>query len=435
LITRHNPAVFSLLVFNLKKEETGMIDYFYSNPEVLQRLHFGPLGGHIDNFAQTLIVQGYKPSTAKHKIRIVADLSRWLYRQGLSVKDLNETTLNKYLIYKGRRGSILKIEPPTLRVLLEHLREIGVVATPVHVDEDSTRSCIEIGFAKHLAQERGLKQVTIDCYLSIAGRFISEQFGTGPIVLKDLHPDDIVRFILRNTETVSVKRAQVIVCSLRSFFRFLYQRRETINDLSPSALTVANWRLSELPKYLEPEQVECLLKTCNQDTLIGQRDYAILLLLARLGLRAGEVVHMTLDDIDWEEGVLILHGKSRRQESLPLPHDVGEALVKYLIHGRPRCPSRRVFIRIKAPRNGFSSSVAICNVVRRALVRTKLKPEFKGSHLLRHSLATRMLREGASLSEIGDILRHQRVNTTQIYAKVDLAALKALAPPWPGGEI
>jgi site-specific recombinase XerD len=319
--------------------------------------------------------------------------------------------------------------------LLEYLRETGVVANPVRVDNDSKRSRIESGFAEYLAQERGLKRVSIDHYLSVARRFLSDQFGAGPIVFKRLHPHDIVRFILRSTETVSAKRAQNIVCSLRSFFRFLYQRGETANDLSPSALTVANWRLSELPKFLEPEQVECLLKSCNQETLIGQRDYAILLLLARLGLRAGEVVHMTLDDIDWEAGELILHGKSRRQESLPIPQDVGEALVRYLSHGRPRCSSRRVFIRINAPLKGFSSSAAICNVVRRALVRTELNPAFKGSHLLRHSLATRMLRGGASLSEIGDILRHQRVNTTQIYAKVDLAALKALAPPWPGGAI
>jgi site-specific recombinase XerD len=412
-----------------------MINHYFSHPKVLKRLHFGPLGNYIDSFAQMLIVKGYKASTAKHKIRIVADLSRWLDLQGLRVNDLNEATLNEYLMYKGRRGSIFRIEPPTLRALLEHLRETGVVANPVRVDDDSSRRRIERGFAEYLAQERGLKQVTIDHYLPIAGRFLSDQFGTGPIELKRLHPHDIVQFLLRNTETVSAKRAQYIVSSLRSFFRFLYQRGETVNDLSPSALTVANWRLSELPRYLEPEQVECLLKSCNQDTLIGQRDYVILLLLARLGLRAGEVVHMTLDHIDWESGELILHGKNRRQESLPLPQDVGEALVGYLIHGRPRCSSRKVFIRIKAPLKGFSSSVAICNVVRRALVRVKLNPAFKGSHLLRHSLATRMLREGASLAEIGDILRHQKLNTTQIYAKVDHAALKALAPPWPGGEI
>ena len=412
-----------------------MIDQFFSHPKVLKRLHLGPLGSHIDSFAQILIVQDYKTSTAKQKIRIVADLSCWLDQQELSVKDLDETTLNEFLLYRGRRGSIFKIEPPTLRQLLKHWRETGVVADSVRVDDHSNRRRIESGFAEYLVQERGLKQITIDTYLPIAGRFLSDQFGTGPIVLNGLHPNDIVRFILRYTETVSTKRAQLIVCSLRSFFRFLYQRGETAIDLSPSALTVANWRLSELPKFLEPKQVERLLQSCNQDTLIGQRDYVILLLLARLGLRAGDVVHMTLDDIDWDVGEIIVSGKSDRQQKLPLPHDIGEALVRYLSHGRPRCPSRRIFIRIKAPRKGFSSSVAICNIVRRALVRAKLNPAFKGSHLLRHSLATQMLRGGASLVEIGEILRHQRLDTTQIYGKVDLAALSALAQPWPGGEI
>jgi integrase/recombinase XerD len=412
-----------------------MTDQLFSCPKVLQRLHVGPLGDYIDSFARILMAQGYKRSTAKQKIRIVADFSRWLDRQRLSVKDLAEKKINQFLLYRGRRGRIFPIEPPTLRQLLKHLRESGVVADSVQIDDHSKRRRIESGFAEYLVQERGLEQTTIDTYLPIAGRFLSDQFGTGPIVLNGLHPHDIVRFILRYTETLSTKRAQLIVCSLRSFFRFLYQRGETAIDLSPSALTVANWRLSELPKFLEPEQVERLLQSCNQDSLIGQRDYVILLLLARLGLRAGDVVHMTLDDIDWDAGEIIVSGKSDRQQRLPLPHDIGEALVRYLSNGRPRCPSRRVFIRIRAPHKGFSSSVAICNIVRRALRRAKLNPAFKGSHLLRHSLATQMLRGGASLMEIGEILRHQRLNTTQIYAKVDLAALRALAQPWPGGEI
>jgi site-specific recombinase XerD len=392
------------------------------------------LGSHIDSFAQILEVQGYKKSTAKYKITIVADFSRWLHQQGFNFTELDETTLSEFLLFRGRRGSIFKIEPPTLRDLLKHLRKTGVVPDAVQFDDDNRRR-IECGFAKYLAQERGLEQITIDSYLPIARRFLFDQFGTGPIVLNDLHPSDIVRFILRCTETVGSKSAQRIVCSLRSFFRFLYHQGETTIDLSPSALTVANRRLSELPKFLEPEQVECLLQSCNQDTPVGRRDYVILLLMARLGLRAGDVVHMTLDDIDWEVGELIVCGKSNRQQRLPLPQEVGEALVKYLCDGRPPCSSRRVFIRIKAPHKGFSSSVAICNIVRRALRRAKLNPDFKGSNLLRHSLATQMLRGGASLAEIGEILRHQRLNTTQIYAKVDLAALSALAQPWPGGEI
>ncbi len=412
-----------------------MINHFFSHPEVLKRLHYGPLGSHIDGFAQIFVAQGYKKSTAKQKIKIVADLSRWLDQQGLSVKNLDEITLNEFLLYRGRRGSIFKIEPPTLRQLLKHLRVTGVSEDPILVDDHDKRRRIESGFTEYLVNERGVKQHTIDTYLPIASRFLSDHFGTGSIVLSDLNPNDIVRFILQDTKTVSTKRAQLIVSSLRSFFRFLYTRGETAIDLSPSALTVANWRLSELPRFLEPKQVEQLLQSTNQDTLIGRRDYAILLLLARLGLRAGDVVHMALDDIDWGVGELILCGKSDRQERLPLPQDVGEALVNYLCNGRPPCPSRRVFIRIKAPHKGFSSSVAICNIVRRALKRAKLNPAFKGSHLLRHSLATQMLRGGASLAEIGQILRHQRLDTTQIYAKVDLEALSALALPWPRGEI
>lgn len=196
---------------------------------------------------------------------------------------------------------------------------------------------------------------------------------------------------------------------------------------------VADWRLSDLPKSLEAQQVECLLSNCDQSNKNGQRDYAILLLLARLGLRAGEIVKMTLDDIDWEAGELIIEGKGPRKDRLPLPWDVGEALVTYLQHGRPVCSTRRVFIRTRAPHNGFSSSVAVCNIVERALLRAKLQPPCKGAHLLRHSLATDMLRKGASLIEISEILRHASINTTEIYTKVDIAALRSLAQSWPGG--
>jgi site-specific recombinase XerD len=206
-------------------------------------------------------------------------------------------------------------------------------------------------------------------------------------------------------------------------------------DLAASVPSVANWRLSDLPKFLEPEQVERLLKACNRATSEGRRDYAVLLLLARLGLRAGEVVHMELDHLDWENGELMVRGKSVRQDRLPIPKDVGEALAAYIGDGRPRCSSRSVFLRLKAPQQGFTSSVAICDIVRRALERAGLHPERKGSHLLRHSLAVTMLRGGASLAEIGEILRHELPSTTEIYTKVDVATLGALALPWQGGEL
>ena len=194
---------------------------------------------------------------------------------------------------------------------------------------------------------------------------------------------------------------------------------------------VVKAKLASLPTYLSAAQVQKVLDGCDRATAMGRRDYAILLLLARLGLRAAEVVHMMLEDIDWDAGELVIRGKSRREDRLPLPEDVGKALAEYLRDGRPRCSSRRVFIRLSAPHQGFSSSVAICDVVRRALSRAGLNPAFKGAHLLRHSLATRMLRGGASMAEIGQILRHRLASTTEIYAKVDLTALRALAEPWP----
>ena len=232
---------------------------------------------------------------------------------------------------------------------------------------------------------------------------------------------------------MSLRRAQLITTALRSFFRFLYERGEIPTDLAASVLTVANWRLSDLPKFLEPEHVECLLGSCNRSAPTGRRDYAVLLLLARLGLRAGEVVHMTLDDIDWENGEITVRGKSLRHDRLPIPKDVGEALAGYLCH-RPRCSSRKVFLRIKAPRQGFVASSAIGDIVRRALVRAGLHPARKGCHLLRHTLAIKMLRGGASLAEIGEILRNELPRTTEIYTKVDVAALRALALPLKGGR-
>jgi site-specific recombinase XerD len=410
-----------------------MIDQFYSDPLSLQRLRFGPLGDHIDTFAQVLSAQGYARSTAKVKIREVAGLSRWLHRRRLGAEALDEQSVSEFLRYWCRRGLCRRGTAHTLQGLLKHLRSTGVSRLLASEIEDSAFHAIERDFARYLTHERGLTQATLDNYLPTARAFLSACFGNGPLALNKLDPQNITRFMLGHAHKVSPKRAQLMASGLRSFFRFLYGRGEIARNLATSVPRVANWRLSELPKFLEPEHVERLLKACRQDTPSGQRDYAILLLLARLGLRAGEVVHLEMDDIDWEKGEISVRGKSVRHDGLPIPQDVGKALARYLRQGRPRCPSRRVFLRMKAPRQGFTSSVAICDVVRRALARAGLSPTRKGSHLLRHGLATRMLRGGATLAEIGEILRHQLPSTTEIYAKVDVAALRTLALPWKGG--
>jgi len=222
-----------------------------------------------------------------------------------------------------------------------------------------------------------------------------------------------------------------MVTALRSFFRFLFRHGEIERDLAGGVPTVPAWRHAELPRYLEGDDVERVVQACNRSTSVGRRDYASLLLLARLGLRASEVIALELDDIDWRAGVLTVRGKGRYHDRLPLPHDVGEAIAAYLRQDRPHCTTRRVFIRNKPPHRSFGHPSSISTIVCRALRRAGLQPDLKGAHLLRHSLATGMLRRGASMAEIGQVLRHRVPNTTEIYAKVDMQGLRSLALPWP----
>lgn len=410
-----------------------MTEQYFTDPVAREHIYVGPLASCIDGFSARLASQGYAKSTAKEKLRLVADLSRWLHRGKLPVAALDERRVNQFLTYRRRDARVRHGDAATCRMLLRYLRDLGSIPPPTEAIDDSPLHRIARDFRRFLASERGLSPATLINYLPTVQRFLAERFGSETLRLDALCPHDIHRFILHHAQRVSRSRAKLMVTALRSFLHFLHQRGDTTTDLAEALPSVANWRLSELPKSLTPEQIERLLASCDPRTTLGQRDYAILLLLARLGLRAGEVVALTLDDLDWEAGTFIVRGKGNRQERLPLPHDVGEALVNYLCHGRPRCATRRLFVRLQAPQRGFASSAAICDVVRRALARTGLDPAFKGAHLLRHSLATRMLRSGASLEEIGEILRHRHPETTQIYAKVDLNALCALAQPWPGG--
>jgi site-specific recombinase XerD len=222
-----------------------------------------------------------------------------------------------------------------------------------------------------------------------------------------------------------------MVTALRSFFRFLLLSAKIQVDLAACVPTVADWRLSSVPKYLAEEEIQRLLDACDRSMSTGRRDYAVLLLLARLGLRAGEVVALEIDDINWRAGEMMVRGKGLIHDRLPLLTEVGEALATYLRTARPRTRTCRVFIRMKAPHTGFAGPSTVSTIVRRALERAGLHPPTKGAHLLRHTLATTMLHQGATMAEIGEVLRHRSPNTTEIYAKVDLSGLRSLAQPWP----
>ena len=367
------------------------------NPGVWQQLSAGPLGAHIDPFAHQLLDQGYASWTAKYMVRLLADLNHWLQRHALTATDLTEQRVDAFLQDRYRRYHPHRLDRPVLKRLLAQLRARGVI--PVSVVEPSSSACdrLTCDFQHSLLHQRGLAPTTVRYYLDIVRRFLGARFGREPLRLEALGPHDLTTFMLQQARRYSPARAKLIATALRSFFRFLLQRGAIANDLAKAVPTVPNWRLSALPKFMKAEDVEHLLHSCDRTTPQGQRDAAILLRLARLGLRAGEVAALTLDDLDWDAGELRVRGKGARHDRLPLPHEVGEALVAYLRHRRPPSATRRVFVRMRAPRRGFADGQAVGTIVRRALARAGLCPAHKGAHLLRHSLATQLLNNGASL--------------------------------------
>lgn len=316
-------------------------------------------------------------------------------------------------------------------MFLDYLRGAKVVPALVAPKPNPVEQ-LAIDYAQFMTQERALAPATVHNNLLVMRRFLAHLSGTIGLKLHRLKTSDILEFILGDTQKACAPRASITTSSLRSFLGYLYHCGTLPVNLASAVPAVAQRSYTYLPYALEAAAVEKLLNSCARSTVIGRRDYAILLLLARLGLRAGEVVNMTLEDIDWAAGELLIRGKGGRQDRMPLPHEVGQALAEYLKHGRPGGTCRRVFLRCRAPRQGLTDSSAIRSLVSRALTRAQLNPLHRGAHVLRHSLATQMLRRGATLVQIAQLLRHHRAQTTEIYAKVDLAALRKLALPWPG---
>src|SRR5229473_383360 len=355
-------------------EETRMSHPFCPNPIVLQQLYTGPLGAHIDTFAQQLLAQGYASWTAKYTMRLLADLSRWLQRHTLTATDLNEQRVDDFLHDRYRCYRVHRDDRPTLRQWLEHLRDQGLIPVRVVETNTSPHDHIACDFQHYLLHQRRLSPTTVRDYIETVRCFLCSRFGPQPPRLEILCPQDITAFMLQQTRRYSPARAKLLATALRSFFRFLLQRGAIVNDLAHAVPTVPNWRLTGRPRFMSAEDIDCLLQGCDRRTPHGRRDYAILLLLARLGLRAGEVVALTLEDLDWDTGELQVRGKGARTDRLPLPHEVGAALVAYLRDGRPLSTTRQVIHRRGAPVRGFANSQGISTIVRRALARAGRNP-------------------------------------------------------------
>jgi len=411
-----------------------MNDPCVPSPVVLRRLQAGPLGAYVDAIVGDLADRGFAAATATYALRLLADLSTWLQGQGRGVAGLDESMVEAFLRHRYQRRRPNREDHPTLARLLAQLREAAVAAPLRPAVASDEQSAIKAAFRQHLIGQRNLAPATVRRYLDTVGRFLDGRFATSPpLELGALGAQDVNRFMLEQARRYSAGHVQLLASALRGFLRFLRQTGAIATDLAHCVPAPARRQLAGLPKFMPAEDVERLLQTSNRDGPQGRRDYAILLLLARLGLRAQEIASLRLEDVDWDAGELVIHGKGGGVERLPLPWEVGEALSRYLRAVRPACSTRQVFVCLRAPRRGFRNGNAVGTIVCRALARADLHPSHRGAHLLRHSLATRLLRHGASLVEIGALLRHRNLDTTRIYAKVDERTLGALALPWPGG--
>ena len=412
-----------------------MLEQIFKDPAAAERWRSGLLGPHLDSFVEVVSDLGYSRSSIQSQLWLLRALQEWLERSRLGIADLEEPLMERFLDERRRKGRLRRGEARTLRRFLGLLREQRVVRAPEPTIDRSPVVTLQRRYEGYLGRERGLAPATVARYWPFLQRFLVERFGAGPIHLHELTPRDVVSFLLRHSRSSTPGVAKLTATALRSFLRFLFQHGETRSNLAGAIPAVPAWRLADVPKFLKPEEVQRVVDVCDQRTPVGRRDRAVVLLLARLGLRASEVMTLDLEDIDWRAGVLTVRGKGRYHDRLPLPTEVGEALAAYLRKDRPHCATRRVFILSRAPHRGFAHPSTVSTIVRRAVKRAGLKPAMKGAHLLRHSLATGMLRGGASMAEIGEVLRHRLPNTTEIYAKVDIDGLRSLARPWlRGGE-
>lgn len=393
----------------------------------------GPLADWLDAFADWVSAKGYALYTAHRMILLAACFSQWLEQEEIGIADINPDHVARYLEHRTRRLRPRPDDRAALRHFMDFLLREGVLSFEDAPADPMTDAelCVE-AYERYLQRTRGLAPTTRANYAPFVRSFLRHRFDSGPVTLSSVDADDVVRFVRHMAPGLRPKRAKVMATALRSFLRYACHLGKAGPELAAAVPVVANWSMTQIPRGIAPDQVQKLLASIDCSSATGRRDHAIVMLLARLGLRASEVRLLELDDIDWANGTLRSRVKGGSRKIFPLSEEVGEAIADYLRHARPSCPSRRVFLRAKAPIEGLRSTGISC-IVDRAIKRAGVDAPTGGAHQFRHGLATEMLSGGASLEEIGDVLGHRHPDTTRIYAKVDLEALRPLALPWPGG--
>lgn len=397
---------------------------YLSTSRLFKRLKNGSHGKQIELYASSLVTDGLTQARTWRCLHVVGGLLSWIARSGSSLVDLDESMVERYLNYRHRKLSKQESDKAALKRFLSVLRIAGMIM-PAAVPITLQGKILE-KFSNYLHSERGFAPKTIIRKTALIRKFLAEVCPNGD--LAKLNHEDVIRYIECHAQD-----DKTICSQLRSFLRYLHDKNLNPRPLAGCVPSIRRWKLASLPTYLSAMQVKKVLDSCDQATPLGQRDYAILMMLARLGLRASEVGTLSLDDIDWRSGVLLVRGKGRKRERMPLPPDVGVVIVTYLRDSRPTSSCRQLFLRSLAPHVGFKTFAAITYIAKTALDRAGIRGcAHRGAHIFRHSLATELLRAGAKMSEIGQVLRHQSPDSTRIYAKLDIETLRTLSPPWPG---
>lgn len=387
----------------------------------------GALEDHVDRFGEYLHQRGYTPGTVRGQLKVLGRLGRWMQEQDLLPEMLSAATVEAFMVAEGPRGQH-RSDRRTAMLVLEYLIDAGIVA-PAPQEPVSELAVLLADFREWMVSERGLAETTIIRYENTARRFLAGR-DDHEGVAAGVSSVEVNAFLLVESSRASVGAAKGRVAELRALLRYLHLRGLTPTSLAVAVPPVAGWHNTGIPPNVTATHVQALVDSCDRSTVVGRRDFAIITLVARLGLRSIEIARMELEDINWRTGNLIVRGKARRLDTMPLDAESGHALVEYLQHGRPQVPSwqRKVFLTARAPIGPIRADL-VGDVVERACRRVGI--DTVGPHRLRHALARRLLSEGASLSDISQVLRHRDLATTALYAKVDLDALRKVAKPWP----
>src|SRR5712692_5647151 len=329
-----------------------MLDQFIDSRDTVRRLRSGVVGAHLDSFADHLAMCGYAAATARAQLTLLGHFDQWMARRRRGLGELNDELVDKFVRDRTRLGKLQRGDSVTAHRFLTHLRTQGVISSAAPAIDETPLGRLQGQYEQYLVLERGLAPATVTNYRGFFRGFLTERFANGPMDLRELDVPTVTAFVLRHAPTMSHGRAKIMVTALRSIFQFLLQRGAIEPDLAACVPRIADWRFATIPKYLSPDEVERLLETCDRHTALGRRDHAILLLLARLGLRAGEIVAFELDDIHWRTGEMTVRSSKRLpQDRLPLPSQVGEALATYIWRDRPFTLETRLQFRIRRRKN------------------------------------------------------------------------------------